>query len=343
VTDAIETYRSIEPLAAEWEKLAVRVGASPFDRPGWFRCWLDAFGGAGLEVVALRRDGRLAAVTPVLWRRGVVRSPTNWHTPGFEPVGEDGEARRATFAALVERQPRRLDLTFLAHDCAAEVKAGWPRARSTERVVHSSPYVAIDGEWEAYWEGVSKNLRSNVRRRRKKLAALGEVEVEVVGEAVPADLIECFRLEALGWKGERGTAINSTPETLRFYTSLAEWGAEAGVLRLCLLRLDGRIIAFNYCLEAEGRHYLLKLGHDVELGDAGPGVVLTAAMVQRCFAERLRSYEFLGDPDRYKTQWESGRRELSRLQLFAPSLVGGADRFVQTRGRAAAIAVLRRG
>lgn len=343
MTDAIEIHRSIEPLAAEWEQLAVRVGAAPFDRPGWFRCWLDAFGGAGLEAVALRRDGKLAAVTPVLSQRGVVRSPTNWHSPGYEPVADGTEARRATFAALAERRPRRLDFNFLTHGCATEVKAGWPAAKSAERVVHCSPYVAIEGEWEAYWEGVSKNLRSNVRRRRKKLAALGEVEIEVVGRAAPADLTECFRLEALGWKGERGTAIHSTPETLRFYTGLAEWGAEAGVLRLCLLRLDGRIVAFNYCLESDGRHYLLKLGHDIELDDAAPGVVLTAAMVERCFVEGLRSYEFLGDPDRYKTQWESGRRELARLQLFAPSLVGGADRLVQTRARAAAIAVLRRG
>ena len=342
--EEIEIHTSVASLAAEWEELAVRADASPFDRPGWFSAWLDAFGAEGFEAIALRREGRLAAVLPVLAGGGVVRAPANWHTPGFEPVAEDREARLATLAALRAKRPRRIDFSFLGEAVAAEMRAAWA-GPANQRTVHESPCVDTTQEWELYWEGLSKNLRSSVRRRRKGLDKQGAVEIEVFrgGEELPGFLEECFRLEAGGWKGERGTAIESHPDTLRFYTELARWAAGAGLLSLGLLRLDGRIIAFNYSLEDERRHYLLKLGHDIALNDLSPGVVLTAAMVERAFQAELQSYEFLGDPDRYKLQWATGDRKLVRLQLFGRSPAGLGDRFVQTQGRAFAVKVLRRG
>lgn len=343
--ESIEIHTTMEPIAAEWDEFARRVHASPFERPGWFSCWLDAFGSSGLEVVALRRDRELAAVIPVISRHGVVRSPTNWHTPRFGPVAEDGEARRAVFAALLGARPRSLDLSFLDTVSVAEIKEASPGTAKTERCVLKSPYIAIEQDWESYWRDLSKNLRSNVRRRRKRLAALGEVAIEVVegGEMLSGLLDECFRLEAGGWKGDQGTAILSSPQTARFYGRVARWGAETGLLRLGLLRLDGRVIAFNLGLETARRHYLLKLGHDVSLRDASPGTVLTAGMVERAFSSGLESYEFLGGRDSYKLHWSSGCREMFRVQLFARSLFGLADRLVQTRGRAIAISLLRRG
>jgi CelD/BcsL family acetyltransferase involved in cellulose biosynthesis len=347
-SEEIEIHKGVAPLAAEWDELAVRIGASPFDRPGWFSAWLDAFGAAGFEAIALRRAGELAAVLPVLAGRGVVRAPTNWHTPGFEPVAVDSAARLATLAVLREKRLRRIDFSFLDERTAAAMRAGWAPAPANQRTVHESPYVDTDRDWEPYWQGLSKNLRSSVRRRRKGLDKRGAVEIEVFegGEGLQGLLEECFRLEAGGWKGKRGTAINSNPDTLRFYTELAGWAAGAGILSLSLLRLDGRIIAFNYSLENDHRHYLLKLGHDVALSDLSPGVVLTAAMVERAFQTGLQSYEFLGDADRYKLQWASGSRRLVRLQLFSRSAAGFGDRFVQTKGRSAALqalGLLRRG
>lgn len=345
MTDTVEVHPTIEPIAAEWDELAVRVGASPFERPAWFSCWLDAFGADGFEAIALRRDGRLAAVLPVIARGAVVRAPANWHTPIFGPVAEDRATRLAVLAALRERRPRRIDLPFLDEEVAGEMRELWGPDPANERTVHESPYIATDQEWEPYWRARSKNLRSSVRRRRKGLDQRGAVEIEVFegGQDLAAVLEACFALEAGGWKGERGTAINSNPDTLRFYTGVAERAAAGGFLNLSLLRLDGRIIAFNYSLESHGRHYLLKLGHDVALGDLSPGVVLTAAMVERAFETELKSYEFLGDPDRYKQQWATGSRKMVRLQLFARTPAGRTDRFAQTTGRALALKVLRRG
>src|SRR5437899_1249723 len=79
----VEIERSTEALDREWDDLADRVGAAPFLRPGWIRAWWRAFGSGDPGVLTVRRSGRLAAALPLEIRRGVVRSPTNWHTPFF--------------------------------------------------------------------------------------------------------------------------------------------------------------------------------------------------------------------------------------------------------------------
>jgi CelD/BcsL family acetyltransferase involved in cellulose biosynthesis len=76
----IEIHHQIEPIEGEWEELAIRTGASPFIRPGWFLPWWEAFGSGDLSIVTLRREGRLAGVLPVCRSRGVISSPTNWHS-----------------------------------------------------------------------------------------------------------------------------------------------------------------------------------------------------------------------------------------------------------------------
>jgi CelD/BcsL family acetyltransferase involved in cellulose biosynthesis len=342
--EALEDARAIEP---EWEELAVRAGVVPFLRPAWTLAWWDAFGSGSLAALTVRRQGRLAGVLPIWWRGKVARSPTNWHSDRHGAVAEDAAAKRALYGALFADRPRRVDLSFLSaeDDDLEMLRATAVGYQVLDRVMMSSPFVPVAGDWEAYWSGLSRNLRSTVRRCRNRLAERGKVEfaVEEGGEGLDATLEECYRLEATGWKGAEGTAIASRPETRRFYTETSRWAAQEGVLRLGLLRLDGRPVAFNLCLEAGGRHYLLKLGHEAELDRIGPGTVLTADMVQRAFELGLESYEFMGGPDPYKLRWAQGRREFFRAQAFAPTLAGRADRLVQTRGRALAKRVLRRG
>lgn len=347
VLDHVERLREIAPIETEWEALASRLGASPFSRAGWFACWLESFGPEGLEVVAVRREGRLAAVLPVLSRRGVIRSVANWHTPSFAPLAEDAEAELSLFSSLFDAGPRRVDLSFLPPASAARLGDESGGRRLVSRTVMMSPYVAIEGEWSEYWRGLSRNHRGNVSRRRRRLAERGTVSIDVFegGEELSGLLEESFRIEASGWKGKRGTAVICSPQTRRFYEGIAAWAARLGLLRLATLRLDGRLIAFNLDLEAERRHYLLKLGHDAALNQLSPGTVLTAAMVERAFALGLKSYEFLGGKDTYKLRWSQACREAIEVQVFDGSPLGMLDRIVQTHGRAAVrrVLALRRG
>jgi CelD/BcsL family acetyltransferase involved in cellulose biosynthesis len=340
MADVLEMHSACEPIESEWDRLAAQLRAPPFLYPGWTCAWWRAFGKGDLCVLAVRRQGRLAGVLPLRRRGSLVASPTNWHTPLFGALVEDQEAARELSAGLLELHPRRVDLSFLDPTALGydELTAGFRGYRDATRTVIRSPYIEVDGDWEGFLAGRSRNLRQGLRRKRRRLEERGDVSVEVAesGNDLPAALERGFDLEVSGWKGGKGTAIRSSPETERFYREVASWASERGFLRLAFLRLGNRPLAFNYCLEAEGRHYLIKPGYDEEFRELGPGSILTSEMIARTFRLGLKSYEFLGGEDDYKVRWATGLRDRLRTQLFATSVTGALDRVVQTRGRAIA-------
>jgi CelD/BcsL family acetyltransferase involved in cellulose biosynthesis len=341
----VETYDSVGEVAAEWDDLADRVAAEPWLRPGWVDAWWSAFGAGRLRIIALKQDDRLAGVLPVMEERGIVRSTSNWHTPEFGLLAErDGLGELAE--ALLSSRPHRVWLGFVDPDCpgvvacrAASEAAGY---RVLERTLERSPFVPIEGDWEAYMVGLGKKLTTELRRRRRRLEEAGRFSVEVLdgSERLPALLDEGFAVEASGWKGARGQAISSQPETLSFYRALAAWAAERGWLRLAFLRLDGRPFAFDFCIEDHGIHYLLKTGYDPAFGKFAPGMILRYEMLGRAFSIGLRSYEFLGADEPWKLEWTETTRERNLFHAFAPSLQGLVGWAAFAYGRPAAKRVL---
>lgn len=343
----LEIHDSVEPLESEWSALADGVASSPFDRPGWYRAWWEAFGAGSLRIHALRRDGGLVGVLPLAARRGTLASPTNWHSPGFAPIAAEPEVAHRLVEAALERRPRRLRLAFLepSSSALAAMRERRPGYRPSERVIAPAPYLDCASGWERYWAGRSRNLRQQVSRKSRRAGERGELSFEVADgtKHLERALSEGLRVEALAWKGAAGTAINSAPDTLRFYEAMSHWAAEAGLLRLGFLRIGGRTAAFELCLETTRRHYLLKTGFDPAFSELSPGLLLTHAMVRRAFELGLRSYEFLGASDSYKLRWAEGRRDLVEAQLFATTPLGMVERLLQTRARSVARRLLRRG
>jgi len=340
----VATYEAIEPVERDWDELA--SGAPPFLQPGWISAWWRAFGDGELVILAVRRGGRLVGILPLAHRRGVISSTTNWHTPMFGAVTVDREAGRELARALLECRARRVQLRFLAGDAPIlqDVRdvardAGY---RLFERVMLHPPYVQVTGPWDRYWSSRSRNLRKSVNRLHNRLQDLGSVSLEIATgrEALGKTLEDAFEIEASGWKGEQGTAINSRPETRRFYREVAEWAAERGTLRLACLRVDGRTVAMHFSIEAGGDYYMLKTGYNDELAKAGPGKLLDSMMMEHAFTSGIDSFEFLGDKEPYKLDWADDCHERIELEAFKRSPSGFVDRLLQVRGRSLARRVL---
>ena len=330
---AVEWHADVAAIAHEWHELADRVDAAPFLRPGWMVAWLAAWGEAP-RILAVREAGQLRAVLPLVRQRGVLSSAANSHTPLAGAVAEDPSYLHQIARAVVAARAPRTDLRSLEPDepLLAEMRAAaLARGHSMiERVTDREPYVDLTGGFEEYEAGLPRKHRKELRRMQRRLEDEGDLVFEFADgrERLDALLDEGFAIEGSGWKTEAGTAIRALPEARRFYTEVARWAASRGCLRLAFLRLDGRPLAFDFCLEAGGAFYALKGGYDVEYRRFGPGSLLTYESLRRAFENGLESYEFLGSDDPYKLQWTSTTRERVRLQVFSRS-VGG-------RGQAAA-------
>jgi CelD/BcsL family acetyltransferase involved in cellulose biosynthesis len=331
----VDVSDAVAPVAAEWDALADRTGAPPFLRPGWFAAWCAAFGGGELAVLTARRDDRLTGVLPVRRRGGVVASPTNAHTPGFGPVAADPVTGHELVAALFAGRPRRVQLDYLDVADGAlpvlHVAAADRRHRVLCTTVQRSPYLTFN-PGEDVDRRLGGKVAGNLRRLLRRLRERGQVDLDVSDGRENLDplLADGFRLEASGWKSERGTAIDASPVTRRFYREIARWAAAAGLLRLCFLRLDGRALAFALCMQDATAFYVIKGGYDPAERRFAPGKQLARALVTRAAADGLERFEFLGAQEPWKLEWTDAFHERLLVRTFAPTPLGTAERAAQT-------------
>jgi CelD/BcsL family acetyltransferase involved in cellulose biosynthesis len=338
----LELHTSPEMLSGAWETLADRLAVPPFMRPGWIVAWSRAFAGGRLSALTAIREGELVGLLPFMERRGVLSAPANWHTPVFGFLATDQDVSAALAMGFISRAHLRADLSFLdrADPNLAECQIAAQRARRSVvvREVLRSPYVGLAGaNWETYRASLDRKARKDIERRRRRLDEQGSVSVEFGdGQAdLERFLDEGFQLEGSGWKHERDTAITSDPRTHRFYTEIARWASQRGWLLLAFLRLDGKPIAFDLCLESGGATYVLKGGFDPAFRGFAPGMLLTYESLRRAFENGLSSYELLGDDAPYKLLWTQTKRERVRFQAFSRSPRGRASHLAWTHGRTA--------
>lgn len=332
--------RDLAALAPEWDELADRTRAMPFVRPGWFEAWWSAFGAGELELLTVRREGRLCGVLPLARKGGSVRSPANWESPDFAFLADGPEPRRELARELLAHAGRSASIQFLAaegddlRECRAA--AAERRFRTVERTVERSPYLVLEGDFETYFRSRGKNLVDSVRRRRRRLAEEGTVEFEVDDgrERLEQLLREGYALEGSGWKQE--TAIDARDDARRFYDSLTAWAAARGILRLAFLRLAGRPVAFQLALEEHGVFYYYKAGYDPAYQRFSPGKLLIASLLERAFEQGLERVELLGADEPWKLEWMDAVHERRLFQAYAPSATGLAAWAAEAWGRPAA-------
>ena len=344
----VEIVRDLGMVAESWGALADRTAAPPALYPGYVASWVAAYSAPErLRVITVWRGDRLAAVLPLVLdrsRRSTV-AMRDVEEAGLVSDGP-GSARAAAQGALGMGVARVLlrpvvagGPTHLAFASVAEDGGGATLAR----VIDEQPVVDIAGPWDPYFRGLSRNTRSDVARRRRRLAEAGEVTVEVLDGAAGLDaaLDTAMLIEASGWKGRAGTALASRPDEERFHRLLAMWAARRGWFRLAFLRLDGRPIAFHFSLQAHGIVYPLKIGFAEDMAAHSPGTVLMAAEIERAFGEGLSRFDFAGSVADYKNRWSTGSRVMIELSAF-PSGPAGAAARAAARIRVRAIPVAKR-
>jgi CelD/BcsL family acetyltransferase involved in cellulose biosynthesis len=181
-----------------------------------------------------------------------------------------------------------------------------------------SPYITLPAASGDAIEFGSTKFRANLRRRRRRLNEQGKVTLERIdgGPSLQRQLEDGLRLEARGWKGSAGTAIVQDPATLGFYLALAHHAAARGMLRLWVMRLDGRAIAFHFALEHGGRYLLLKPAYDESLAACSPGQLLMQDVLADCLRRGLREFDFLGPDMPWKRDWTTATRGHAWLFAF---------------------------
>jgi CelD/BcsL family acetyltransferase involved in cellulose biosynthesis len=129
--------------------------------------------------------------------------------------------------------------------------------------------------------------RKEFARQMRRLADVGEVTIHAAVE--PAEVrgrFEAFmRLEAAGWKGQRGSALISTAATRDFARAAVASRADAGAARIDSIDLGGQPIAMVVSFAAGGTAWTWKIAYDEAYARFSPGVQLMLETTKAIFSD----------------------------------------------------------
>jgi CelD/BcsL family acetyltransferase involved in cellulose biosynthesis len=300
----------------EWRELALDVG-NVFGTPEWIATWWRHFGsGRPLLATECRADdGRLVAVLPLQeWKRSPLRVLRFLgHGPGdaLGPIcrSEDRPAVAAALQGMLQESNAAL--------CVGEnvpADEGWS-ALLGARVVEEegSPVLDLNGSsWDALLESWSKNLRSQVRSRERKLAREHDLRFRLADDAelLHRELDLLFALHRARWPD--GSGFGRAEAFQREFAALA---FARGWCRLWLLEVDGEARAAWYGFRFANTESYYQAGRDAAWDPYHVGFVLLAHTIREAATDGAREYRFLRGGEEFKYRFATRDPKLETIVL----------------------------
>ncbi|HEX2096852.1 MAG TPA: GNAT family N-acetyltransferase [Solirubrobacterales bacterium] len=311
-----------------WRELA-ELRENPFLTPEWCSAWLETHPGEDPFLVLWTPGGELRGVLPlVAVRRGGVRllrfagaRRGDW----FEPAcrRDDEPAMAAACAELLATERRRWQLLRLDRIDRASVwpealwGAGETLAPARPRRTDVLPFISFgDDGWDAYLAGRSRNFRSQLGRRRRKLEREHGLDFRLTEDqaALEADFDVFLALHEERWS-RRGGSSSGAEDAKRFQRRFAAEALRRGWLRLWIAEADGAPAAAWYGWRVGGRYCYALSGLAERFEPLGLGTVLLAHTIERAAAEGASVYDLMWGDEKYKRRFETGRREAATWVL----------------------------
>lgn len=194
-------------------------------------------------------------------------APWSGHFLHLRRIAAEGPAAQA-LARVCARQGRRLE----------EV------GRSQRALLHSP----LDAQ--AYWEQqVRAKKRKELRRLMARLGDEGPVQTRVLRDAaeLPEWVDTFLAVERAGWKGERGTALASSPADTAFFRTGCAAALASGALDLLRLDCGDRTIAMLLNFVGPDGAFSFKIAVDPAFARYSPGVLIEQFNLVRVLDDRV--------------------------------------------------------
>ena len=122
-----------------------------------------------------------------------------------------------------------------------------------------------------------------LRRQRRRLEDAGPLEVRLLQSKAQLGLwADWFlKLEASGWKGREGTALESADDSRRFLQEMLSAGFDEGAVEFWGLFQQGEPLAMKLNLRSGSGSFSFKIAYDERFYRCSPGVQLELEHLQR--------------------------------------------------------------
>jgi CelD/BcsL family acetyltransferase involved in cellulose biosynthesis len=318
-----------------WRALAVERG-NVFITPEWFWTWMRHYGSGYRPLLGIVRnaEGGLRGLLPLVaagrGRKATARFAGSALGDCFHPVARQPE-ELAVAAAVGQAfradpdSPRSLVLENVPA-CEGWWRAlmqagGWPGTPLTDRPATLPRAVLAGRTWDDYMATRSRNLRSQLGRRRRALQREHDLRVRWsdADDDVRRDIALLFQLHDSRWRERQGESSLSSRTARQFHADLAAALQRQGWLRLAFLELDDKPVAAWYGWRVGESFAYYQAGFDPRWADHSVGLVLFAETIRSAVEEGAGTYDMLLGEEPFKLRFADSRSRVCTV-LIAPRL-----------------------
>lgn len=312
--------------APAWDELQQRCTQTPFLESAFLQPLLDVYG-SGRELLALHsHSGQLDAAALL---QGAGRGMWQTFQPSQLPLGAWLCTADAPLAERAKSLIQALPALALGLGLTQLDPKLLPRPQDSTQLrtmdYINTPWLDVDGPWDAYWDARGKNLRQNTRKAHNKLAAEGLVmRLDTVTDAsdVPAAMQQYGALETAGWKAEGGTAIHPSNDQGIFYTGMLQNFCRLGRARIVRCWLGDEVAAMDLCIDNGPVVVILKTAYDEKRKALSPSNLMRHDEFKAWWEEgRYQRIEFYGKTLEWHTRWTTQERRLFHATAYRWPLV----------------------
>ncbi|NUQ65614.1 MAG: GNAT family N-acetyltransferase [Pirellulales bacterium] len=328
--------------AASWDRLWQRseVGL-PTARADLVRHWVGHFAPSSLfRAVCVEENGELRAALPLVGRRikkALSAGDVTWNC--WSPNGEillEASSEPQRLLDLITSAAKSLPWSVLWLETVPYQTTRWKclfrcLAESGCPVDFRHRYdigqVEIQGSFEDYLAGRSRQLVRTLRKDYRRLERSGAVELRIDAPPDAAGLEprlrEAFEIEQRGWKGRAGGAVLSNPGIFDFYLQQARILAAWNQLLTAFLLHRGKPVAFEIGWTAKGVYHSYKVGYDEEYRQFSPGNLLRMLLIEHFHTEPgWRLVDFQGPMTDALAAWSTRSYPIARVAVGLGPLRG---------------------
>lgn len=322
---------ALAALGAEWQALCRDATGYHFSQSfEWCLCGWQTIGqprGRTLHTLIMREDGQAVLIWPmVLERRHLwsILRPLGSETTEYSRVlvadRPDAESLIAE-AWRILRRTARADVAVLHN-----VQAGTPlhrviaadRSYRTELAQTTSSLQRADyRDWDSYYRTLSKSFRSELGRKRRRLAELGAFTIEqVTRDAERGQVLDWLLQHKLQWLARTGldNPWLATAQYRDFLRAIIARPSPVGEIVMFAMRLDGRIVGAQLCGVDRVRLEGYIGAFDGEFGKYSPGQILLGHILKWAFECGLDIDFRIGDQS-YKRSWINRESEAITYEI----------------------------
>ncbi|MDW5563186.1 MAG: GNAT family N-acetyltransferase [Methanomassiliicoccus sp.] len=327
--EEIRTVDRLSRLAEEWEEVLASSGGDPiFLGLPWLLSWWSTFGEKReLMVLHAIEGGRSVGFAPfMVTQRGRLSCWRKMEFVGSGPsdrlaiIARDGrlDVHRAIWDYV--KQKDDWDVIELREMTAGEatevvVRECYPHA---EYIQALSPHILLNGDYETYLSALSKNMRYNLGRNRRKLEESGAIFRTLRTPKEVAEGVHYLRkLSEARWDI---ASVLMMPNMVEFIELAATELAKRREIVFHTIEHHDEPIAITMGFDTDHRYMYYLSGFDPEHSKTSPGSVLLSKIIEECCAKHMTEVDLLRGTEQYKYRFNAVDRVLYHFRALNKGL-----------------------